>query len=52
MLLFSQEPVVSWILPNPRLEAGTAARLSVQDAHFSEEGGGRVTTWHRKIGET
>lgn len=50
MLLFSQEPVVSWILPNPRLEAGMAVRLSVQDAHF--EGGWGGTTWHKKIGET
>lgn len=40
MLLFSQESVVSWILPNPRLEAGMAVRLSVQDAHFSEGSGG------------
>lgn len=40
MLLFSQESVVSWIPPNPQLEAGMAVRLSVQDAHFSEGGGG------------
>lgn len=50
MVLFCQESVVSWILPNPWLEAALAARLPVQDAHFSSRG--RVTTWHTKIAET
>lgn len=50
MLPFFQESVVSWIPPNPWLEAALAVRLPVQDEHFSSRG--RVTTWHTKIAET
>lgn len=54
MLLFSQAPVVPRILPNPRLEARQCACLSKM--HVSARGGRggreRVTTWHKKIGET
>lgn len=50
MLLCCQESVVSWILPNPWLEAALAVRLAVQDEHFNLQG--RVTTWHTKIAET
>lgn len=47
MRLVCQDPVVLWILPNPRLEAALAERLlPEQDAHFSSQG--RVTTRQQK----